>query len=138
MLEPENKRCFAFIDGQNLYHAAKREFQSRWADYDPRALATTVCERNGWHLQHLSFYTGIHDPKHNQKLSEFWNAKLAVIGSRADVEVVTRPLRYSPEPDRSDPNKTVWRGREKGIDVRIALDIIRGAVGNLYDVALIY
>jgi hypothetical protein len=49
--------------------------------------------------------------------------------SRCGVKVYSRPLRYRNKrvrlPDGTD--HTFLAGEEKGIDVRIALDVIRGA-----------
>lgn len=44
------------------------------------------------------------------------------------IETVTRPIRYSGTPPV---------GREKGIDVRLALDIVRLGRQNVFDVGLI-
>ena len=58
---------------------------------------------------------------------------------KAGIEVFSRPLRYRNDsvklPDGS--THTFLRGSEKGIDIRIALDVIRLAVRNEYDVAII-
>ena len=59
---------------------------------------------------------------------------------KAGIQVYSRPLRYRNDivklPDGS--THTFLRGSEKGIDVRIALDVIRLAVGNEYDVAVVF
>src|SRR2546425_2551527 len=41
--EPPVKRAVAFIDGQNLFHAAKEAFGYRWPNFDPLKLSTEVC-----------------------------------------------------------------------------------------------
>ena len=65
-------------------------------------------------------------------------AKLAAMG-RQGVYVVSRPLRYRNQtvrlPDGTE--HTVLVGEEKGIDVRIALDVIRLAHRREYDVAVV-
>jgi hypothetical protein len=59
---------------------------------------------------------------------------------RQGVEVFSRPLRYRNKyirlPDGS--TFTFLAGEEKGIDVRIALDVIRLCLTGGYDVALIF
>jgi len=59
---------------------------------------------------------------------------------RQGVEVFSRPLRYRNRivrlPDGSD--YTFLAGEEKGIDVRIALDVIRLAHLSRYDTAVIF
>jgi hypothetical protein len=56
------------------------------------------------------------------------------------VKVVTRPLRYRNKsvrlPDGTE--HTFLAAEEKGIDVRIALDVISGARNRLYDVGIIF
>lgn len=74
--EPGIKRTIAFIDGQNLFHAAREVFGATYPDFD-----------------------------------------LAL----PDGTSVTVPV-----------------GQEKGIDVRIALDIVRLAASDAYDVALVF
>ncbi len=52
----------------------------------------------------------------------------------------SRPLRYQEDSiTLQDGNVIKFRaGREKGIDVRIALDIVKAARRNLFDVALVF
>ena len=65
-------------------------------------------------------------------------AKLAAMG-RQGVYVVSRPLRYRNQTVRllDGTERTVLVGEEKGIDVRIALDVIRLAHRREYDVAVV-
>jgi hypothetical protein len=80
-------------------------------------------------LSQTFFYTGIPDRADNAFWNHFWTAKLAVMGTRG-IQTFSRSLRYR--------NQTVPVGEEKGIDVRLALDVVRMARENLYDVALIF
>jgi len=57
--EPQNKRAIAFLDGQNLFKAAKEAFDREYPDFDPTLLALRVCEARGWHLHGVQFYTGV-------------------------------------------------------------------------------
>ena len=112
--EPPVKRTVVFIDGQNLFHAAREAFGYTYPNYD------------------------IHDPADNQFWHRFWEGKLRAI-SWQDAHVYSRPLRYWNKtvklPDGA--RHTFLAGEEKGIDVRIALDIIRMAHRGEYDVALV-
>jgi uncharacterized LabA/DUF88 family protein len=85
------------------------------------------------------FYTGIHDVSENAFWHSFWTAKLAAMGRRG-VQVCTRPVRYRTKTIRlPDGAEYSFRaGEEKGIDVRIALDVIRLATRGNYDVAVIF
>lgn len=137
--EPRIKRVAAFVDGQNLFHGAREAFGYRFPNYDPLALARAVCARRGWQLTTTHFFTGIPDAEDNLRWNQFWTSRLAVMGSRG-VQTFWRPLRYQIQritlPDGS--KATAQMGQEKGIDVRIALDIVRLARSRAYDVALLF
>jgi len=138
-IEPSVKRTVAFIDGQNLFYAAKHAFGYVYPNYDPLALAKVVCKAKGWDLRETCFYTGLPSPKDDPFWNQFWADKLAVMGTRG-VKTFTRHLKYRNQTVRLPRNRmtTVLVGQEKGIDVRIALDVVRMALDNLYDVALIF
>jgi len=133
------KRVIAFIDGQNLFHHAKDAFGYHYPNYDIHRLVTTIVNSKGWNLSGICFYTGVPDAGDDPRWNRFWTNKLATMG-RQGIKVFSRSLRYR--------NKTVdlpdgsvfsfLHGEEKGIDVRIALDIVGKAVRNEYDVALVF
>lgn len=137
--EPALKRAVAFIDGQNLFHAAKEAFGHRSPNYDPLTLAQHVCEQQGWDLKGCNFYTGIPTPEDNAYWHEFWTTKLSRLGRRG-VRIYTRSLRYRNQTVSlpSGTKHTFLVAEEKGIDVRIALDTIHLAYHNEYDVALLF
>ena len=136
--EPATKRTIVFVDGQNLFYAVKLAFGSTFPDYDIPKLAMAICTRGGWSLSGICFYTGIPSPADNPNWNHFWSAKLAVMGTRG-VSTFSRPLKYRNQtvqlPDGS--TTTVLVGQEKGIDVRLALDIVRLARESAYDVAVV-
>jgi len=137
--EPSFKRTIAFIDGQNLFYAVKHAFGYVFPNYDPLALANAVCQSKGWDLQTVYFYTGLPDVRDDPFWNHFWTAKLAVMGTRG-VETFSRRLKYRNQ-TVSLPGggaTTILVGQEKGIDIRIALDIVRMAREERYDVALIF
>lgn len=137
--EPAVKRAVAFFDGQNLFHAAKEAFGHTFPNYDPSALAAAVCGSRGWQLTRTRFYTGMPDPSDNAFWHHFWTAKLAQLG-REGVVTFARTLRYQneviPLPDGTEMSRLV--GHEKGIDDRIALDVVRLALDGACDVALLF
>jgi uncharacterized LabA/DUF88 family protein len=137
--EPGRKRAVAFFDGQNLFHAAKAAFGYRHPNFEPQALATAICRAHGWELTQARFYTGVPSAAERPFWHHFWSAKLAQMG-RTGVHTFARPLRYRNEslrlPDGSEHVTLV--GQEKGIDVRIALDVVRLAYRGEYDVALVF
>jgi len=87
----------------------------------------------------MRFYTGVPDASDKPFWNHFWVAKCAQMG-REGVVPFTRPLVYRNKevklPDGSV--HTFLDGDEKGIDLRIAIDVIRLAHTNVYDVALIF
>lgn len=137
--EPATKRAVAFIDGQNLFFAAREAFGYTFPNYDARALAEAVCALQGWQLAQTRFYTGVPDRTGNPFWNHFWSAKLLNM-SRAGVVVFSRPLRYRNRVVKlpSGALHTFLAGDEKGIDVRIAIDVIRMAHLDEYDVAVLF
>jgi len=137
--EPDVKRTVVFVDGQNLFHAVRESFGYSYPNYDIVALSKRICSEQSWFLNQVRFYTGIPESKFNTHWHHFWMKKLAVMG-RQGVVLYTRPLRYRnrivilPEGSKFK----YLSGEEKGIDVRIAIDIIRMAHHEQYDVALIF
>lgn len=140
IVEPQKKRVVAFFDGQNLFYATKDAFGYPYPNYDPLCLANAICANQpDWMLSGARFYTGIPDPSIDPERHQFWSKKLAVMGSRG-IHIFSRPLRYQNKlitlPNGAITSTPV--GREKGVDVRIALDIVRYALEKRYDVALIF
>lgn len=132
-------RAVAFVDGQNLYHAARQAFGYTHPNYDVQALARAACVQRGWELSQARFYTGIPDEKDDPAWSHFWVAKLATMG-RQGVHVFSRPIHYRNKMVRL-PDGTRFTfpvAEEKGIDVRIALDVIRLAHRDEFDVAVLF
>lgn len=84
---PFIKRAIAFIDGQNLFNAAKEAFGHTYPNYDVLALSRAICLKNGWELQEARFYTGL--PDSLDKRHTFWVNKLAAMGKQG-VYVCTR------------------------------------------------
>lgn len=139
LIEPAIKRAVVFVDGQNLFYAAREAFGYSYPNYDILKLSETVCQSQNWNLVQTRFYTGVPDPTDDPTKSRFWSAKLASMG-RQGITVYTRALRYRNKTVRLADGSihTFLHGEEKGIDVRIALDVIGMAVRNEYDVAVVF
>ncbi|PYK44500.1 MAG: NYN domain-containing protein [Verrucomicrobia bacterium] len=137
--EPAVKRAVAFVDGQNLFYAAKIAFGYSFPNYDIRSLVAAICQNQGWQLTGVRFYTGIPDASDNAFWNHFWTAKLAQMG-RDNITIFSRPLRYRNQTIRLPDGKThtFLVGSEKGTDVRLAIDIIRLAHRGAFDVALVF
>lgn len=139
-VEPKLKNAIVFVDGQNLYRAAKDAFGYNYPNYDIKLLSEKVCSANGWKLTTVYFYTGVPDLQDNIFWHNFWSKKLSYMG-RMGIKLFSRSLRYHNK-DFTCPscNKvyTSLVGHEKGVDVRIALDVIRLGHEKKYDVAVIF
>jgi uncharacterized LabA/DUF88 family protein len=137
--EPAAKRAIAFLDGQNLFYAAKIAFGYPWPNYDPLRLAQVICQAQGWQLIETCFYTGVPSPGDDPFWNHFWTAKLAQMG-RLGVKTFFRHLKYRNQIVTlpAGPMATVLVGNEKGIDVRLALDVVAAAWNDTCDVALIF
>jgi len=137
--EPSRKRAIAFIDGQNLFHAAREAIGYGWPNYDVLRLSQIVCRDCGGECKAVNFYTGIPERSDNAAWNHFWQAKLGQMGTRG-VEVFSRPLRYRNQTVKLPDGKTFafLVGQEKGVDVRIALDIVRAILRDECDVALVF
>jgi uncharacterized LabA/DUF88 family protein len=139
LIEPALKRAAVFVDGQNLFHGAREAFGYRYPNYDILKLAQHICQSQNWNLVQTRFYTGVPDPTDDAQKSAFWSAKLAAMG-RQGIVVYSRALRYRNKTVRlpNGSTQTFLHGEEKGIDVRIAIDVIGMAVRNEYDVAVVF
>lgn len=138
-VEPARKRAVTFIDGQNLFHCAKEAFGYSHPNYDPLKISQCIANNNGWTLKQARFYTGYPSVSVDQMWGEYWQRRLLAI-SRQGVKHFARELRSRRKTVRLDNGElhetTVLE--EKGIDVRIAIDVIRLALDDEYDVAVIF
>lgn len=136
---PAILRTHVFFDGQNLFRSVKHCFGYSYPNYDVVALAQLVCTRQCLQCAGLHFYTGIHKPGENRFWYDFWSRKLTVLGTRG-VDVYSRNLAYADEPVilPDGTRASVRIAREKGVDVRIALDMVRLAREGAYDVAVLF
>lgn len=137
--EPATKRAVAFIDGQNLFYAVKYAFGYTFPNYDIPVLARSVCAMRGWTLEKIYFYTGIPKIDDDKYWNHFWTKKLAFMGTRG-VKTFSRKLKYRNQTVRlpGGGSTTVLVGQEKGIDVRLALDVVRLARESIYDVGVVF
>lgn len=145
---PPNPRAVTFIDGQNLFRAVLSAFKYTFPNYDVRALSEALCKIRGWSLAEVRFYTGVPDQADDPLWHGFWTNKLRAMKSQG-VVTFHRSLRYGMRDFRCPKcgvkyqcpkckaESVVRVGREKGIDIRMALDIIQGGLANRYDVALL-
>ncbi len=137
--EPAIKRTFAFIDGQNLFYAAKHAFGYTFPNYEPVSLVERICQQKNWQPTQIHFYTGIPEVRDSAFWNHFWTKKLAFMGSRG-VKTFSRHLKYRNQTVNlpAGGTTTVLVGQEKGVDVRLALDVVRFARESAFDVAIVF
>lgn len=114
-----------FIDGQNLYLSARQAFDLRYPDFDIVKIGEKVSDQMDPSAKPvIHFYIGMPVRKYSPKWTEFWSNKVENARNRG-VFVTTRPLRYITETDPSTATGfKVLSSREKGIDLRLALDVM--------------
>lgn len=120
-----------FVDGQNLFKSANRAFGHEHPNFDIMSLARGLADAHRCELKGVHFYTGMPGPRENPKWHDFWARKLVDMG-RAGVEIFNPPLRYQTHTETFPDGRTkeTYIGREKGVDVRIALDMMKHALFN--------
>ena len=128
-------RTIVLIDGQNLYYLAKTAWlvagteatpPYAWPSYDVEKLADALVSRvPGRILSEVRFYTGVPNRSHipgENFWHDFWSNKIRHLRRRG---IYTY-------------RGTVNAGRqEKGVDVSLALDLVRATYEQRYDVAII-
>ena len=124
--------AIVFIDGQNLYRSAKDAWRPQpaigpskysWPSYDVETLATVLTSKtSGRTLSQIRFYTGVPRRDQNAQWHDFWKSKLGYLESQGI---------------------KVYRGKinvhqhEKGVDVKLSVDLIRLTYEKQYEVAII-
>ena len=137
--EPITKRATSFFDGQNLFWHAKAAFGYEHPNYDPSLLSVAVCRANGWRSHGVRFYTGVPTADRDPRWHGYWQRRLLSM-RRAGIHVASRSLRYRTRTIRL-PDGTrheIDVKQEKGIDLRLGLDVIRLARQDQLDVAVIF
>lgn len=147
--EYTKQRVVVFIDGQNLYHTCAEVFHHPLCH--PHLLSAQLAA--GRRLVETRFYTGIHDPRKYPEYHGRVDRRLKAMQAHG-ATVVTRRLSYVPKwvPTRRlelpDPRASLGQvragelvaaevGAEKGIDVAVALDLVRYAREGRFDVAVL-
>lgn len=136
---PAVVRAVGFIDGQNLYRHAKDAFGHHHPNYDPVKLLDAVCRTRGWQPSGIRFYTGVPVQERQPMWHAYWSSRLLSM-RRAGIYVFSRVIRYRTE-EISLPDGTMYEidtAQEKGVDVRLAVDVMRLAIAKQYDVAVIF
>ena len=136
--EPDVKRTVAFFDGQNLFHHRREAFGYDYPSYAPRPSRHRYAKPRDSTLVRFIFIRAS-PAKLMIHLEELLGRKVAgnVVRRHQDF---SRSLRYRKKKVkiRDGIERSTVVGEEKGIDVRIALDVIRMVRKNELDVVLLF
>lgn len=138
---PAVQYSMAFFDVQNLFRHAKDAFQENHGDgyhhpnFDPLKLHRKVASEFGFKPNLTRFYTGVPPQSESEMWSGYWSNRVLQL-KRSGVLVETRPLRYHQE---ELPDGSFYKvPQEKGIDIRISLDLVSCTRKKEFDVAIIF
>ena len=136
---PPVVRAIAFIDGQNLFGAARDAFGVRAPSFDVVALSHAVAAAQGWEVHGVRFYSGVPSANDNARLHRAWSSQLREMRAQG-VHVTVRPLRRRRKRACLDDGTTATFTvlEEKGIDVRIALDIMCAVIDRACDAVVLF
>jgi uncharacterized LabA/DUF88 family protein len=130
-----------WIDGQNLFHRAKSVFGHKTPDYDIRGLSQALCKQMGWELERIHFYSGIPAEVESPRWYHFWKDKLedAMAQEGVPIQIFTPELRYRNEwVQRHDDQWQIYRAAtEKGVDVRLSLDMVDSTHERTFDAMIL-
>jgi len=124
-------RATVFIDGSNLYHRLKSLIDDKsmsLLDFDYRKFSEWLCKENK--LQEIRYYVGVIKRQKNNKKSEIMYAnqqRLFRKLQQQNIEIILGHL-------IQHQDKTY---HEKGVDVRLAIEMIKLARQNKYELAIL-
>jgi uncharacterized LabA/DUF88 family protein len=129
-------RVALFLDYQNVYRSAREMFHPLTAPHwngqiNPVALGELLVERSPFdrQLDEVRLYRGIPDSTKDPKGYSASQRQIAEWSELPKTRVITRTLRYPYGWPREKPE-------EKGIDVSLAVDFVRMAVQDEFDVGI--
>ena len=139
-------RVAVFVDYQNAYMRARRAFGDERSAYTvgqfwPGRLGALVRDRGlpvdpRRRLAGVWAYRGEPEPRRDPTGHAACRLQSLRWRDEEGVHVVTRPLHYLVA-NRGAKGPVSWVAREKGIDVRLAIDMVMGAARDEYDVAVL-
>lgn len=122
-----------FVDYQNMYRSARRAFDwerapGHFGNLKPIGLGRVLAPSPQRTLTQVRVYSGVPTPKHNRVGNAVMQRRIAqwVMDNPKIVQVFPRPLRYPPP-----------EGREKGVDVELAIDLVRMAIDGDFEAAVV-
>lgn len=148
------ERIQIFIDGGNFHHLALKKLNTKELDFAFNEFAKFLA--NGRVITNMGkrFYVGtvreqINNPKSKESMakqvklltrlrSSGWETKTSKLRLREEKVIIDeRTANYQDVLNKGIAYIEYQRFREKGIDVKIATDLMIGAVDNQYDTAVL-
>jgi hypothetical protein len=126
----------------NLFNCAKRCFGYRHPNCDHLKIVNAIVNiEAGRQLERATLYQGVPKAEHDAASNAWWNRKLAMVG-RSGVKVERRNMKLRELKITLDGivhfEHTVPRLIEKGIDLKLGLDLVRYTNNQSYDVAIVF
>jgi hypothetical protein len=128
-------RAIVLVDYQNMYREARRAFgwensPGHYGNLKPIALGRILTPGRDRELVQVRVYTGMPSAKRAKTGNAIMQRRLAawVADNPKCVEVFPRPMQYIGKDDK---------GREKGIDVELAIDLVSLAMDDKFDVVVV-
>jgi len=148
------ERVCIYIDGGNFYHLVLKKLKVNELNLDFDAFVLFLANERIIPEMSKRFYVGTirekeGDPKSKIAMSRQttffsvlkkgkWEIKTSKLKTRIEeIQVDKRVLEYKNLEKAGIKTITIERLREKGIDVKLATDLIVGAVDNKYDTAIV-
>lgn len=149
------ERVSIFIDAGNFYHLVLRKLKLRELGFDFEGFATLLANGREIAKEGKRFYVGTvrekQDSHENKKAMESqtrlfsdlikhgnWSINTSKLRTRTErVKIDDRVLNYKQILQKGITEIEYSRSREKGIDVKIAVDLIAGALDSVYDAAVV-
>lgn len=148
------ERVCIFIDGGNFYHLVLKKLSLHELDFDFEAFALFLANERNISEMGKRFYVGTVREKEGDARSveamsrqnslftimrnTKWEIKTSKLKTRIEEVIIdSRVAEYKKINKLGIRKITIERMREKGIDVKLATDLIVGAVDNKYDTAII-
>lgn len=136
------RRAIVYIDYENAYRNARDFFHNgdpgddrTNGHFKPRALAEVLCERysamfparESLNLEAVRVFRGRPVPRYEAAAASAWRRQ-AEAWEAEGVSITHIPLHYDPQ----------GRGREKGVDILLALHLVMDAVERNCDAAILF
>lgn len=148
------ERICIFIDGGNFYHLVLKKLKIRNNDFDFDKFVKFLIGDRIIVEMGKRYYTGTvreqeNDPKSKEAMAEqtklfsilkdgHWEIKTSKLRRRLEEIIIDQRTVDCDKLKKAGLNKIQYeRWREKGIDVKIATDLIVGAVDDKYDIAIV-